>query len=306
MNEYKLLTFQVGDTPRAGVFVDGMVHDAAKLTGRPSDTSVLNLLDDWQNARPRLGAAVEAASREVGSPINKVKLRAPVLYPPAIYCAGANYRDHAEEMARLFNRPIEPDPHTQGLGCFFFMKAGRAVTDPGATIEIAPYSKTMDWEIELAAVIGRAATGVSEKDALNYVAGYTIANDLSARDFGRRPVLPDTSPFKTDWLSSKNFNNSCPLGPWITPAEQIADPHNLAMRLTINGVTKQESNTGKMIFNINEQISQLSSRITLYPGDVILTGTPAGVGVARKEFLKAGDVVTCSIEKIGELTSVMS
>ena len=304
--EYKILTFQSDVGPRAGVLIDGFVHDAARLTGLAEDASVLSLVSDWGRGSDRLCDAATKASSKGAMPLAEVKLRTPLLYPSAIYCAGANYRDHAEEMARLFNRPIEPDPHSQGLGCFFFMKTGRTATDPGAEIAISHYSKTMDWEIELAVIIGRTAARVSENNALDYVAGYTVANDLSARDFGRRPVVPDTSPFKTDWLSSKNFDNSCPLGPWVTPAEYISDPHNLAVKLTINGVTKQESNTGKMIFNINEQIAQLSSRMTLYPGDVILTGTPAGVGVARKEFLKAGDVVTCSIEKIGELTSKMS
>jgi 2-keto-4-pentenoate hydratase/2-oxohepta-3-ene-1,7-dioic acid hydratase in catechol pathway len=304
MEGYKLLTYASKHGPRSGLMVNDSVYDVETLTGSPSDSSVLSLLESWETAEGRLGAAADVA-KSIGKPIVSPTLRAPVLYPPAIYCAGANYKDHAEEMARMFNRPVEPDPHTKGLKCFFFMKTGRAVTDPGATINISDYSKTMDWEIELAVVIGRKATLVSEKNALDYVAGYTVANDLSARDFGRRDVI-DTSPFRTDWLSSKNFDQSCPLGPWIIPARQIGDPHNLAMNLTINGVTKQESNTGRMIYNINEQIAHLSARITLYPGDVILTGTPAGVGVARNEFLKPGDRVECSIERIGTLTNLMA
>lgn len=304
MPGYKLLTYQSARGPRAGLMVNDAVYDAASLTGEQSDATVLSLLDDWQAARGRLDAAAESAGRN-GEVIVRPTLRVPILYPPAIYCAGANYKDHAEEMARMFNRPAEPDPHTKGLKCFFFMKTGRTAADPGATVNISDYSKTMDWEIELAVVIGRKATRVSEKDALDYVAGYTVANDLSARDFGRRDVV-DTSPFKTDWLSSKNFDQSCPLGPYVVPAAQIKDPHGLAMKLTVNGVTKQESNTSRMIYNINEQISHLSARITLYPGDVILTGTPAGVGVARKEFLKSGDRVECWIDGIGTLTNFMA
>jgi 2-keto-4-pentenoate hydratase/2-oxohepta-3-ene-1,7-dioic acid hydratase in catechol pathway len=303
MATYKLLTYHSVSGPRAGLSVDDTVYDAAMLTGEQSDTSVLSILDNWDEAQRRLEAAAETARK--AEPIAQPSLRAPILYPPAIYCAGANYKDHAEEMARMFNRPVDPDPHTNGLKCFFFMKTGRTATDPGATINISDYSKTMDWEIELAVVIGRRATRVSEGDALDYVAGYTVANDLSARDFGRRDVI-DTSPFKTDWLSSKNFDQSCPLGPCIVPAAQIKDPHDLAMRLTVNGITKQESNTARMIYNINEQIAHLSARITLYPGDVILTGTPAGVGVARKEFLKSGDRVECWIDGVGTVTNVMA
>jgi 2-keto-4-pentenoate hydratase/2-oxohepta-3-ene-1,7-dioic acid hydratase in catechol pathway len=304
MPAYKLLTYQSGRGARAGLMVNDVIYDVESLTGEPSDVTVLSLLDDWQAAQERLDAAAASAGRK-GEAIVHPALRAPILYPPAIYCAGANYKDHAEEMARMFNRPVEPDPHTKGLKCFFFMKTGRTATDPGAIVNISDYSETMDWEIELAVVIGQKATRVAEKDALEYVAGYTVANDLSARDFGRRDVI-DTSPFRTDWLSSKNFNQSCPLGPWIVPAGQIKDPHGLAMTLTVNGVTKQESNTGRMIYNINEQIAHLSARITLYPCDVILTGTPAGVGVAQKEFLKSGDRVECWIERIGTLTNIMA
>jgi hypothetical protein len=164
----------------------------------------------------------------------------------------------------------------------------------------------MDWEVELAAVIGRPAKNVSIERALDYVAGYTIANDLSARDTGRRPAISDTSPFKADWVAHKNFDGSCPMGPWIVPASDIGDPHNLGMKLWVNDVIKQDSNSGQMIFNTNEQIAQLSSRITLHPGDVIMTGTAAGVGAARKEFLKAGDTVKLWIEKISTLTNKMA
>lgn len=304
MSDYRLVTYQSENGPRAGLMVGDMVYDAAFATEQASYSKVTSLLEDWTVADRELAAAADSAKRKVQA-IVRPRLCAPILYPPAIYCAGANYKDHAEEMARMFKRPVEPDPHTKGLKCFFFMKTGRAVTDPDAAVNISDYSKTMDWEIELAAVIGRKTTRVSEEDALEYVAGYTIANDLSARDFGRRDVI-DTSPFKTDWLSSKNFDQSCPLGPWIVPAGQIKDPHNLGMKLTVNGAIKQESNTGRMIYNINEQIAHLSARITLYPGDVILTGTPAGVGVARKEFLKPGDRVECWIEGIGTLTNIMT
>ena len=120
------------------------------------------------------------------------------------------------------------------------------------------------------------------------------------------PVCPTTSPFKFDWVAHKNFDGSCPLGPWIVPAADISDPQNLGLKLWVNDVIKQDSNTGKMIFSIAEQIAHLSSRITLNPGDVVLTGTPSGVGAARKEFLKAGDEVKLWIEHIGTLANRMA
>jgi 2-keto-4-pentenoate hydratase/2-oxohepta-3-ene-1,7-dioic acid hydratase in catechol pathway len=192
------------------------------------------------------------------------------------------------------------------LESWHFIKASRAISHPGATVKISDYSPKVDWEVELAAVIGRTAKHVPIDKALDYVAGYTAANDLSARDRGRRPHIPDTSPFKADWVAHKSFDGSCPLGPWIVPASDIKDPQNLGLKLWVNGEIKQDSNTGKMIFNLAEQISHLSSRLTLHPGDLILTGTPAGVGAGRGEFLKAGDVVKIWIEKIGELSTKMA
>jgi 2-keto-4-pentenoate hydratase/2-oxohepta-3-ene-1,7-dioic acid hydratase in catechol pathway len=210
-------------------------------------------------------------------------------------------------MARASGRAPEPDPHTLGLKPWHFLKAGRStLAAAGDTVRITGLSKTMDWEIELAAVIGRAAKNVPLDQALDNVAGYTIANDLSARDMGRRPHVPDTAPFKFDWVAHKNFDGSCPLGPWIVPREDIPDPQKLGLKLWVNDVIKQDSNTGQMIFTLAEQIEHLSSRITLQPGDVILTGTPAGVGAARPEFLKAGDVVKLWIENIGTLTNTMA
>ena len=306
--EYKLATYQTKDGPRAGLVVDDKVVDAAKATGKAGYASVLGILNDWTKAQGALktAAAKAAKSKAKSLPLGKAKLLAPVLYPSSIYCAGANYQDHANEMAAKDNRPPPPDPHTLGLESWHFIKASRSISHPGATVKISEYSKKMDWEVELAAVIGKTAKNVPMNKALSYVAGYTIANDLSARDRGRRPHIPDHSPFKADWVAHKSFDGSCPLGPWIVPASDIKDPQNLSIKLWVNGVLKQDSNTGQMIFNLAEQIAHLSARLTLHPGDLILTGTPAGVGAGRGEFLKAGDTVKLWIEKIGELSSKMA
>jgi 2-keto-4-pentenoate hydratase/2-oxohepta-3-ene-1,7-dioic acid hydratase in catechol pathway len=304
MAGYKLATYQSAEGPRAGIVVDDTVFDAAQLTGRAGYATVLGVLDDWDAAQDILAAAAGKDGKSGGQPLAQTKLRAPVLWPSAIYCAGSNYADHAAEMAKLHNRPPEADPHSVGLRSWHFIKAARsALADPGATVKISDYSQQMDWEVELAAVIGRPAKGVSIENALDYVAGYTAANDLSARDRGRRPHISDTSPFKADWVAHKSFDGSCPLGPWITPASDIPDPQNLGLKLWVNDVIKQDSNTSRMIFNLAEQISHLSIGTTLHPGDVILTGTPAGVGSARGEFLKAGDTVKIWVEGVGTLTN---
>jgi 2-keto-4-pentenoate hydratase/2-oxohepta-3-ene-1,7-dioic acid hydratase in catechol pathway len=302
MASYKLVTYAGAEGPRAGVVIGEQVCDAAKLTGHAADQSVLGVLQDWTAAQERLDKA--AAAPVAGQPLAVTKLLAPILWPSAIYCAGANYADHAAEMARASGRAPEPDPHTLGLKPWHFLKAGRStLAAPDDTVRITGLSKTMDWEVELAAVIGRAAKNVPLAKALDYVAGYTIANDLSARDMGRRPNVPDTAPFKFDWVAHKNFDGSCPLGPWIVPSRDIPDPQKLGLKLWVNDIIKQDSNTSQMIFTLAEQIEHLSSRITLQPGDVILTGTPAGVGAARPEFLKAGDMVKLWIENIGTLSN---
>src|SRR5262249_55818210 len=305
MAGYKLAPYQTSDGPRAGLVIDDKVFDAAKLTGKPAYATVLAILEDWRAAQPVLKKAAAGAgkSRLKALPVARAKLLAPVRWPSAIYCAGANYADHAAEMARRMNRPPEPDPHTQGLKAWHFIKASRALPDPGATVKVSGVSDKVDWEVELAAVIGRPAKNVPQEKALQYVAGYTAANDLSARDRGPRPNISDTSPFKADWTKHKTFDGSCPLGPWIVPASDIGDPQNLGLKLWVTDVLKQDSNSKDMIFNLAEQIERLSNGMTLHPGDLILTGTPAGVGSARGEFLKGGDVVKIWIEKIGTLTT---
>ncbi len=306
MAKYKLVTYAAVNGPRAGLVIGDQVHDTATLTGHASDSAVLGILHDWTAAQERLAKAA-ASPGDAGQPLATTKLLAPILWPSAIYCAGANYADHAAEMARASGRAPEPDPHTLGLKPWHFLKAGRStLAAHDDTVQITGLSKTMDWEIELAAVIGCVARNVPLASALDHVAGYTIANDLSARDMGRRPHVPDGAPFKFDWVAHKNFDGSCPLGPWIVPSRDIPDPQNLGLKLWVNDIVKQDSSTSQMIFTLAEQIEHLSSRITLQPGDVILTGTPAGVGAARPEFLKADDVVRLSIENIGTLSNRMA
>jgi 2-keto-4-pentenoate hydratase/2-oxohepta-3-ene-1,7-dioic acid hydratase in catechol pathway len=304
---YKLATYRSSAGPRAGLVVGEEVFDAAKLTGKPAYASVIGILADWKAAEGTLKKAAAAAgkSRAKRQPLKKTKLLAPVQFPSTIYCAGANYADHAAAMAAREGNPPPPDPHEQNLKPWHFLKASRTITDPGAAIKLSGYAKAMDWEIELAAVIGRPAKDVPKEKALSYVAGYMVSNDLSARDRGRRPGVSDTSFFKMDWTKHKTFEGSCPIGPWMVPASDIPDPQNLGLKLWVNGEIKQDSNTGKMLFSLAEQIEQLSINMTLHPGDLILTGTPSGTGAESGNFLKAGDVVKLWIERIGEIENRM-
>jgi 2-keto-4-pentenoate hydratase/2-oxohepta-3-ene-1,7-dioic acid hydratase in catechol pathway len=307
MASYKLLTYRTGKGPRPGLVMEEEVLDLAELTGRSSYTTMLDVLNEWEAAQTLLDAATAKAKegKIKGIPLGQTKLLAPVLYPSAIFCAGANYVDHMQEMAEILKIDPEPDPHSMGLDPWHFIKTSRTVVETQSAIPLPEYSKMVDWEAELAVVIGRPAKKVPPDKALDYAAGYTIANDLSARDCATRPKISPTSPFRYDWVSQKNFDGACPLGPWIVPAREIANPQNLGIKLWVNDVLKQDSHTSKMIFSVAEQIAHLSTRITLYPGDLILTGTPSGVGMARQEFLKPGDVVRVWIEGIGTLSNTL-
>ncbi len=304
MSQYKLVTYQSPQGPRAGLVVDETIFDLADATGRPTYAVMLEVLRDWDDARRILpDTARTAGKRTEGRPLSSTRLLPPVPAPAGIFCAGANFTDHMMEMAQVQNLKPEPDPHSVGLKPWHFIKATHCLAAPDSTVRLPAYSKMVDWEAELTAVIGRPARDVPIDAALDYVAGYTIANDLSARDFTKRPHIADNSPFKYDWLSQKCFEGACPLGPWIVPADTIADPQRVAIKLWVNDVIKQDSHTSKMIFTLAEQIAHLSTRVTLRPGDLILTGTPAGVGLARKEFLQPGDVVKIWIEGVGTLTN---
>ncbi|HEY6992631.1 MAG TPA: fumarylacetoacetate hydrolase family protein [Xanthobacteraceae bacterium] len=304
MSQYKLATYRAAQGARAGLVVGETVFDLAAATGRAAYATMLDVLRDWDGAPAVLrDAATSAGKRAEGRPLRATELLPPVPTPAGIFCAGANFTDHMMEMARVQNLEPEPDPHSLGLSPWHFIKATHCLAAPDSTVTLPAYSKMVDWEAELTAVIGRPARNVAIADALAHVAGYTIANDLSARDFTKRPHIADASPFKYDWLGQKCFEGACPLGPWIVPADEIADPQNVAIKLWVNDVIKQDSHTSKMIFTLAEQIAHLSTLLTLQPGDLILTGTPAGVGLARKEFLKPGDVVKVWIEGIGTLTT---
>lgn len=219
---------------------------------------------------------------------NVAKLLAPV-EPTAILCIGLNYRHHAEESgAAIPENPV------------LFMKNPAAVQNPGDPILLPTKLKSdsVDYECELAVVIGRAAKNLNKEDALSYVLGYTCANDVSARDWQKNGG-------GGQWCRGKTFDTFCPLGPVLVTADEITDPNALTIKTILNGETVQDWNTNDMIFDVPTLIAFLSAGTTLLPGTVIITGTPHGVGMARKPplWLKSGDSVTIEIEKIGTLTN---
>jgi 2-keto-4-pentenoate hydratase/2-oxohepta-3-ene-1,7-dioic acid hydratase in catechol pathway len=228
-----------------------------------------------------------------GAPIDGVTLAPPILYPGTLYCAGANYADHVLEMS---GKPPPPE----NTRPYFFIKSTRGtIIGANEAIRLPEYSNQVDWEAEIGIVIGREARNVSELDAMDCVAGFTIVNDLSARDHTKRHDVP----FLFDWIGQKCFDTGCPMGPWITPKQAIDDPHNLGIKLMVNNEVKQNSSSKEMIFKCAHQIAYLSQHITLYPGDVIATGTPAGCGMPHGVFLKPGDLVTIEIDGLGVLSN---
>ena len=295
---YRLLSYVRDGHPTAGALVAGRVHAVDELLpGADVDTSsVLSLMERWPTVDGALERAAAELDPESGTPLAQVELLAPILYPRGLFCAGANYWDHIREMEGTIdrsNRPPEP---------WLFMKtAAHSIVADGQAVRIPPLSRQLDWEAELAVVIGTVARDIPADRAAEVIAGYTILNDLSARDLMTRSDRPASMTY--DWVGQKCFDGAAPMGPWITPASAIEDCHNLSVRLWVNDVLKQDSNTNQLVHDVYELIDWLTHHITLLPGDVIATGTPSGVGMPRNDFLASGDVVTIEIEGCGRLTS---
>ena len=305
--EYRLLSFGTPSAPNAGILVGEYVYPAAPLLkevrGIDDPSSVLSLLQSWDVVHPRLHAAAAQLHPSEGMPLSKVSLLAPILYPGALFCAGANYWDHLEEMAEVLRRNTGKMPSiTKPAEPWFFLKtSANSIIGSGVPARLPSFSRQVDWEAELGVVIGRPTRNIPESRALEAVAGYVILNDLSARDLMKR----EGTPFIFDWVGQKCFDDAAPMGPWLTPAAYIGEPDDLTIKLWVNGELKQNSNTGRMVHNVREQVAYLSRHITLRPGDVIATGTPAGVGMPRDEFLKPGDEVKIEIARCGTLVNRM-
>lgn len=294
---FSLQTREIGSVPVGCIEIQGQAYalaDCAKLPGLAAlPTTVRGLFDDWPASLAMLEQAVAHKALLQGCEIKEgSRVMAPIQYPDKVLCAGANYHDHLEEMG-------VPHPHDKSAQrlFFFFKPPKQALVGPGPTVRMPIGCQRLDWEVELALVIGKTARNVTLENALDHVAAYTVAIDMSARDLNK---APDTF-YKLDWVAGKAHDTGCPLGPRLVPAQFIADPMQLHLQLSVNGEKKQDAWTSGMVFDIREQLVTLSRIMTLEPGDLVLTGTPAGVGAPKGTFLSVGDEVQASIDGIGSI-----
>jgi 2-keto-4-pentenoate hydratase/2-oxohepta-3-ene-1,7-dioic acid hydratase in catechol pathway len=309
----RLVTYRKGSSkPRIAALVDEAVLDLGALAadlarergtvrrGRGGfPTTMLELI---QGGAAALAAAREAmthgeavlkrdgmaalTTRTLGAPVGTVRLEAPIPRPARnVFCLGRNYKEHAAE------RGAEAPPHP-----VYFTKAPETVVGPGARVIHHAATRELDYEVELAVVIGTAGRDIPRAQALAHVFGYTIVNDVTARDLQKR---------HGQWFKGKSLDTFCPMGPVLVTADEIPDPQTLAVAMRINGETRQSSHTSKMIFPVDECIAVLSLGFTLLAGDVIATGTPEGVGAALGKFLGAGDTMEAEVERIGVLTNAV-
>ncbi|NTU79389.1 MAG: fumarylacetoacetate hydrolase family protein [Chloroflexales bacterium] len=280
----KLVTYRHSDAEHIGaVREDGVVD----LTGLAP--TMLALIEGGPQLLARARDLVDAAATT--TPLAEVTLLAPIPRPRKnIICLGMNYAAHAIESLRAKGLPEKLPTHP-----VFFTKAPTAVNHPGATIPLMPeLSPQRDWEAELALVLWLPARDVPKEEALGYIFGYTIINDVSARDLQMR---------HQQFFFSKSLDGAAPMGPWIVTSDEIRDPHNLRIQMRLNGETMQDANTSDMIFDIPTCIATLTQGMRLEPGDIIATGTPSGVGMGRtpQRWLRAGDMIEIEIEGVGVL-----
>ncbi|MCH8097662.1 MAG: fumarylacetoacetate hydrolase family protein [Proteobacteria bacterium] len=298
-----------GGGPRPGILVDRTVLDIAGALEIQGETelpaeSTLALLARWDDALPVFEAIADGFADDPGGPLKRcarpvkdVTLLAPLLYPGTIFCIARNYADHAKEMS---GKPLA-DKQTSAP-TFFTKTPAQTVVGTGAPVHLPSTSARIDWEAELAVIIGKPVFKAKVEDAMEAVAGFTIMLDLSIRGpTEAEATTPALKRFRADRFRRKNFDGSAPLGPWLTPAHLVKDVYDQSIKLWVNDELMQDGNSGDMHFTIEEQIAYLSQQLTLMPGDVIATGTPAGVGRPRGIFLEPGDGVTATIGDLGSL-----
>jgi len=289
MKMVQLITFSVDGEKRPGAIKGNQVldlRDAGLPAGEMGD-----LLAIVRGGAPMLARARSAVADWTAQdfPLDAVKLEAPILHPPKVIGIGLNYIDHCREA----NMAVPDEP-------VIFTKYSTSVTGPYDDVHwYKDVCQNVDYEVELGVVIGKPASRVSEEEALDYVLGYTVVNDISARDLQLGGA--------GQWDIGKSLDTFCPYGPAIITASEVENPHNLDLRLTVNGEMRQKSNTSNLIFKIPELIAYLSKGITLLPGDLIATGTPFGVAMGMKDpiWLKEGDVCEAEIDGLGNIRNTM-
>jgi len=297
----KLLTFaDVEKGARLGVALDDKVYDLQRVAAQYGVALPADMLSLLQLGKPGLETAqslVEAIGEDrlPGMPLANTRLLAPILRPPKILALAGNYVEHVRESGWQM-------PDKTGVTPRVFIKPATAVIGPGAPIIAPRLTRELDYELEMAAVIGTTCKDVAAADALAYVAGYMVFNDVSARSLTiaqGRTVRPWDEFY--DWLNGKWFDTFAAMGPYLVTADEVGDPQALDMKLTVNGEVRQDATTGMMVFSVAELVAWCAQFMTLEPGDVIATGTPSGVGKARGVFLQPGDVVEGTIARLGTL-----
>jgi 2-keto-4-pentenoate hydratase/2-oxohepta-3-ene-1,7-dioic acid hydratase in catechol pathway len=239
---------------------------------------MIDLISEWARSEGDLRARTPAGGAR---PLAQVRLLAPVLRPGKIFAIGLNYADHIAESK------AETPAHQ-----VWFTKAVTSVNGPFDAVEIPQTSPFVDYEVELVAVIGKRGRRIAKQDAEDHIFGYCVGNDVTERVWQHRTP---------QWSLGKSFDTHAPIGPWITTRDEVGDPHALGIRCSVNGQSRQSSNTRHLVFNLFDQIEHLSQAMTLEPGDLIFTGTPGGVGAAMtpRQFLRPGDLVRCEIDSLG-------
>jgi 2-keto-4-pentenoate hydratase/2-oxohepta-3-ene-1,7-dioic acid hydratase in catechol pathway len=277
----KLATFATDQGPCIGIVSGDIVFPLSDDFPR----DMIDLIAQWPDIKTRLQAHAVTAT---GVPLASLRLLAPIARPGKIMAIGLNYADHIAE-SKL------PVPTAQ----LWFCKQSNTIHPPYAPIEIPLVSDQVDYEVELVVVIGRKGRHISVAQAPDHVFGYCVGNDVSVRDWQK--ATPQ-------WVLGKSFDTHGPIGPWITTADEIGDPHRLGIRAIVNGETRQNSNTRELLFNVWDQIAHLSQAMTLEPGDIFFSGTPGGVGLGMNPpvFLKAGDRVRCEIEELGAIDALFA
>jgi 2-keto-4-pentenoate hydratase/2-oxohepta-3-ene-1,7-dioic acid hydratase in catechol pathway len=284
----KLATIAWDESSSAALLVGDQFAPVRQLPGRDNALDVLPLI-----VRPLTDDEVRELQRLPLLPLPATGWLPPILYPPKnIFCIGRNYLEHLKDSSRAEGKKIEPPKFP-----IWFTKAANALVGHGGAIEHDPaFTQQLDYEGELAVIIGRNCRRVPPQRALDCVFGYTVLNDVSARDVQLR---------HQQWFRGKSADSYAPCGPWIATADEIGDPQTLQLRTLVNGEQRQRDTTANMIFDIRAQIADLSAGITLEPGDIIATGTPMGVGAGMEppRYLKDGDEVTVEIDRIGRLAN---
>lgn len=287
MREYKLGSGLIDGAPAPIILKDGTVFLLKEILGGEAPETLELVFADWARLDPLIAERAEAL-RNAGRDPDSIEFLTPVANPRKVICIGTNYHDHLREM-KVSTPPDYP---------YAFMRPQTCLAAHREEIRLPQGASMIDWEAEMGLVIGRRFGPGEAGDPVEAVAGYTILNDISARDWiASRPFVG------IDWVMQKGWDKFQPTGPWITPARFVTDPEDLAIELTVNGKIKQKSNTSELIFGVREILAHLAGMITLEPGDIVATGTPAGVGFGREpqEFIESGDHISITIEGLGLL-----